>query len=191
MDLASQPGVWRTGNLACRRTRSVARRCVHAACIGAVPLLGRLGSEGRTATDAVTLPLVLAAAVRVERRRAVRADDPEVLKSVVVGDTIDVVENQRHVVASPLLSLAAELALAPLETVAIEAAFQLAAVVGRVLNEDLAERASRSRVRPATSLCAVWVEVRDRDIPQRHVLLQCPVVAARGSQAQAPQCLGV
>ena len=34
--------------------------------------------------------------MRVERRRAVRADDPQVLEPVVVGDAVDVVEDQRH-----------------------------------------------------------------------------------------------
>jgi hypothetical protein len=72
-----------------------------------MPLLGRLWSEGRAATDAVTLPLVLTAAVRVERRCAVRAGDPEILQAVVVGDTVDMVEDATYFFNVPWLPPAA------------------------------------------------------------------------------------
>jgi hypothetical protein len=53
---------------------------------------------------------VLAPAVSVERGGAVRADDLQVLQPVVVADPVDVVDDQRHQPATPLLALAAELA---------------------------------------------------------------------------------
>jgi hypothetical protein len=47
--------------------------------------------------------------MRVERRRRVGADDPKVLQPVVVGNAVHVVEDQRHLPALPLLTLAAQL----------------------------------------------------------------------------------
>jgi hypothetical protein len=47
---------------------------------------------------------VLATAVGIEDRRAVRAHDPEVLQTVVVADAVDVVEDQTHGPAAPELA---------------------------------------------------------------------------------------
>jgi len=49
--------------------------------------------------------------MRVERCRAVRADDPEVLETVVVRNPIDVIEDQRHRASVPQLVLTADLAM--------------------------------------------------------------------------------
>ena len=50
---------------------------------------------------------VLPAAVRLERRGAVRADDAQVLEPVVIRNAVDVVEDQRERPSAPALTLAA------------------------------------------------------------------------------------
>jgi hypothetical protein len=52
---------------------------------------------------------VLAATMSVQGRGAVRADDLQVLQTVVVADAADVIEDERHSSAVPLLTLSAEL----------------------------------------------------------------------------------
>ena len=59
---------------------------------------------------------ILSPAVRVERRRTVWADDLQVLEAVVVGDAVYVVENQRHLLATPQFTLTTELAFADLQS---------------------------------------------------------------------------
>jgi hypothetical protein len=53
--------------------------------------------------------------MRIERRGAVGASDPEVLQPVVVADPVDLVENQSHLTAAPARALAAQLAAPLLE----------------------------------------------------------------------------
>jgi hypothetical protein len=77
--------------------------------------------------------------VRRERRGTVRAHDPQVLESVVIVDTVDVVENEARAMSSPLLALAAELADARLEAGLVEAPFQRLAGVRRAFDEDRLE----------------------------------------------------
>jgi hypothetical protein len=65
--------------------------------------------------------------VRVQRRGAVRAHDPEILEAVVVPDAVDVVEDQRHAGAAPRLVLTAELADRRLDALAVETVLQMSA----------------------------------------------------------------
>src|SRR5207247_1763104 len=105
--------------------------------------------------------LILTPAVRVERRVAVRAQDPEVLEAIVVPDAVGVVEDKRHPLPSPLLALATELALSLLDALGEEASLEAAALIGRTLDEDLGERQGLAprRASPAP------VEVIGRDAP--------------------------
>jgi len=48
--------------------------------------------------------------MRVEGRCTVRANDLQILDSVVVSDAVDVIDDHRHTPASPVLVLAAKLA---------------------------------------------------------------------------------
>jgi hypothetical protein len=64
----------------------------------------------------VALKPVLAPAVCVERGSAIRAHDSQVLEAVVVGYSVDVIEDQSHPATSPKLILAAHLASAHLES---------------------------------------------------------------------------
>lgn len=49
--------------------------------------------------------LVLATTVRLQRCVAVRAHDPQILETVVVPDAVDVIQDERHAAALPLLTL--------------------------------------------------------------------------------------
>jgi hypothetical protein len=121
----------------------------------------------------------------VEGRCAIRADDPKVLKPVVVSDTVLVVEDHRHVLPSPHLSLVAQLTARFLQALFIEASLQVAARIGGVFDQDLAERA----LGPSDALhyAGIWVEVVGGDIPQRGVLLQSFRVPAGGAVPKVPQ----
>src|SRR5919206_1789870 len=103
--------------------------------------------ERRPAAQALTLGLrhpVLPAAVRVERRIAVRAHDAQVLDPVVVVHAVDVIEDQRHPPPVPDLALPAELTSALLEPGREQALLQLPAVGPRALDQELCERRRRS-----------------------------------------------
>ena len=78
--------------------------------------------------------------VRVEGRRTVRTDDPQVLEPVVVSHSVDVVEDHRHGAAPPHLALAAQLAARLLQSLLVKPPLQIAAGVGRVLDQDLLQR---------------------------------------------------
>lgn len=59
--------------------------------------------------------LVFPPAMRIERRRAIGADNPEILDPIVVGNAIDVIEDQCHPATTPAFALTAHLAPAPLQ----------------------------------------------------------------------------
>jgi len=77
--------------------------------------------------------------VRVKGRGTVGTNDPQVLDAIVVGDSVDVIEDQRHARAAPLFILAAKLAFAAFHALGIEALLQVAARVGGAFNQDLLE----------------------------------------------------
>jgi hypothetical protein len=64
--------------------------------------------------------LVLAAAVRIEAGRAVRAQDPQILQPVVVAYAVDVIEDQADPAALPVLTLPTELTTPGLQALGIE-----------------------------------------------------------------------
>ena len=98
--------------------------------------------KGPAAPGALALdrgPAEVAAAVRPESRVAVRADDLEVLEAVVVGPAVDVVKDERHLAAAPVLSLAAELAATLLQAGLVQALLEMASVVGTAGHEHFFE----------------------------------------------------
>jgi hypothetical protein len=48
--------------------------------------------------------------MHLERRSAVGTNDPEILETVVIRHTVDVIDDERHPRPVPALSLAAQLA---------------------------------------------------------------------------------
>ena len=85
-----------------------------AAGLRAVAVSRVLRNELRPAVQArswLAVEAGLAAAVRVKRGGAVRADDPEVLDAVVGRYAIDVIQDQGHRPTVPFLILATEFAL--------------------------------------------------------------------------------
>jgi hypothetical protein len=118
--------------------------------------------------------------VRVKRRGTVRADDAEVLEAIVIRHTVDVVEDQGHRLPAPHLVLAAELASCLLDPLREQPALQMTAMIRRALHEELGER----RRRPVERLAPdrVLIEMFSADIPERGVLLDRPVVSARGAE---------
>jgi hypothetical protein len=130
-----------------------------------------------------------AAAVCRERRVAVRADDPKVLEPVVRRDSVDVIQDERHLTAVPDLALAAELTVPCLDTGRVETLLEVAPVVGGVLDQHgFKGRWFASNLRGTH---CIRIEVLHRDPPQRDVLLNGPGVATRRPQAQATENLRV
>jgi len=113
-----------------------------------------------------------------QRGVAIRTDDPEVVEAVVVVNPVDVVEDQRHPTAVPLLALTAQLAPRHLESSVVQPALQATAAVPAVLNEDISER--RCRTGTSGNPAAPVGEVLDRDLPSLDPRLQRGVIAARG-----------
>jgi hypothetical protein len=94
----------------------------------AVILRNELLAAPQTASGLAVAP-VLAPTVRVESRSAVRTDDLKVLEPVVCGYAGDVIENQRHLPAAPLLPLSTQLAAAHLQASLVQAPLEVIAVV--------------------------------------------------------------
>ena len=136
---------------------------------------------------ALALKPVAPAAVGVESRGAVRADDAQVREAVVVVDPVDVIEDQAHRLALPLLALAAELAAARFVALPEQTSFEAGAGVRRVLDEEARQwlRRLRRAARPS-----VWIEVLGRDPPDPDVLLQDRGRSASVAHAEVPERFG-
>jgi hypothetical protein len=55
----------------------------------------------------IALKSILSPAMRVKRRRTVRADDPQVLEAVVVSDAVYMIKDQSHPSLAPDFALTA------------------------------------------------------------------------------------
>ena len=155
--------------------------------------LSRVARAGRVAAAQAfavgCLQAVLAAAVGVERGRAVRAQDPQVLQAVVVADAVDVVEDQAHRPSTPQLALAADLTARRLQPLAVETVLQMVAAVRRALDHDLFER---PRPTPqARALRGARIEMVGLDGPPIDPDAKGAPVAAGRAEPEAPQGLGV
>jgi hypothetical protein len=131
---------------------------------------------------------VLPAAVSVEGRRAVRADDPEVVEPVVVSYAVDMVKDQPHPPAAPGVALSAQLAPGDLHALVIEALLEAASAVRRPLDEDLFQWDAGTP--PAFTGGRVLIEVVGRDAELGRSPLQRPPVAARWAVPKATKRLG-
>jgi hypothetical protein len=127
--------------------------------------------------------------VRLEGRRAVGADDAQVRESIVIRDAIDVVEDQSERPAAPHLPLTADLTTPLLDPLGEKPAFEVTAVIGGVFDEKFGQRCRRAVQRLASY--RLGVEVVRADPPERDVLLDRPVVAARRAKADLAQCFAV
>jgi hypothetical protein len=111
-------------------------------------LRNELAGAQQTPTG-LALDSVVATTVGLQGRGAVRAHDLEVLEPVVGRDPVDVIEDQRHGLSAPLLSLPAQPALSAFHALAEQAPLQGSAVVVRVDDENLIEGSAFGRPRIA------------------------------------------
>lgn len=91
---------------------------------------------------------------------AVRADDPQVLETVVVANAIDMIEDEANLAPVPPLALTAQLAPALLQPSLIQSPFQARAAVGRPNYEDLIKR--NPLISPAFTGGGIRIEMIDR-----------------------------
>lgn len=123
--------------------------------------------------------------MRLERCRAVGANDPQIPGSVVVSNAICVIEDQAHLAPIPDLALAAQLAGPLLQALREEAPLEVMPRVRRTLDQDLRQRLSLSRIPGG----GVWVEVIGRDSPCSRSFLERCRIAARRAVAETAQGL--
>jgi len=86
------------------------------------------GPEQLIATQAltrITLKAILAATMRVKCGCAVRTDNPQVLESVIVGDSVYVIQDERHPTTPPALVLPTQLAPSLLDTLLKKSALEM------------------------------------------------------------------
>jgi hypothetical protein len=116
--------------------------------------------------------------VSVKGGRAIGTDDPQILKTVVVANPIDVIEDHRHLPATPRFTLATHLAARLFDPLLVKPPLQIAAGIGRPLDHNLGKRS----LWPPDAIhdAGVRLEVLGRDLPSRGVLLQsCRIATGR------------
>ncbi len=133
---------------------------------------------------------VFPAAMGIESRSAIRADDPQILDPVVLRRPVDVIEDQRHAAATPVFVLAAHLTNTLLHTHLEEPLLDLAPRVGRSADKDLGQRPWRAMEVSRRSRSRI--EVVGRDLPNLvYVFLQQSVITTRRPHAKTTQHLAV
>jgi hypothetical protein len=115
--------------------------------------------------------------VRVERRGAVRADDSQVLDAIVGRNAVDVIEDQRHLLAAPDRPLRAQLALGLLDACLVKPFLEVRPRERRLLDKDVVERDCPAPT--ATPPAGVGIEVVGRHAPARERSLERAVIATR------------
>jgi hypothetical protein len=187
--LSEQMRVGRAIHLSSRRTgtgltpasNSTMTRAVALLCVGWPEPLITCQASARIAFETI-----LSAAVCVERGCTVRAYDPQVLKSVVVGDAVYMVQDERHPATHPSLALTTKLTAPSLDPFLEQASLKVSTGVGRTLDEDLIERPSAST--ECATPTVIWIKVVCGDLPDRlGVLAQRKVIATRWAHPQLPQ----
>jgi hypothetical protein len=141
----------------------------------------------QTATG-LRLDAVVATAVGLQRRSAIRAHDLEVLEPVVGRDAVDVIEDQRHGLSTPLLSLPAQLALPAFHALAEQTPLQGSAVVVRVDDENLIEGSAFGRPRIAPR--PVRIKVPGLDPMALDQVPECLEVSSGRAKTERPESLG-
>ncbi|MGH2948103.1 MAG: hypothetical protein ACRDPC_17925 [Solirubrobacteraceae bacterium] len=106
---------------------------------------------------------------------------------MVVTDSVDVIEDQRHLPSPPRRALSAQLAQRALETGLEETLLQMTARERGAFDEDLVEWLRRgSAARQRFSTRSVRVEVVDRNPPDIGCIgLERPPVPTAGTHAEA------
>lgn len=129
LDLREELLVWRSLNLSL--ALSICPGNPLATVSTAVTLLSVPRAEIAPTESALTRGSpVLPAAVCVERRSAIRAQDAQVLEPMIIGNSVDVVKNQRELASIPVLTLAARFTSPSLETFVEETPLDMRASIG-------------------------------------------------------------
>lgn len=189
--LANQPRVRRPLDTPRTRPGPPAAVPSGAALSRAVPLVPCPWDEGGAASLArPRLPRdpLVPRAMSLERGRAVRAEDPEVLDPVVIADAIDVVEDQSHRPAAPLRALATVLADRGLETGVVKAPLQVTSREGRPLDEDRVQRNRLSE--PTEGSPGARPKMVGSQTPAGRVLLEHSIRATRLAHPESRQDIG-
>jgi hypothetical protein len=126
---------------------------------------------------------------RLESRRAVRADDAQVLKAVVVSDAVDVIEDERDRAPAPRTALTAELADRAFHAGLVEPLLEVTAAVRRAFDEDLIQWFCSAPT--CRSSCRVRIKMVRRYSPAFNVPAEGAVITARGPQSEPAECLAV
>jgi hypothetical protein len=142
------------------------------------PILGRELLAASLALTYCGSAAIFPAAVCVEGRRTVGADNLEILDAIVIRDPVDVIEDQRHRTTAPEFSLSALLAPSLLATLGKQALLQLSARIRRTLDKNLGKRNWASMEIPNGR--ARSIEVVSRNPPDLiYVFSQQAVVSPR------------
>jgi hypothetical protein len=128
-------------------------------------------------------------AVRLEGRCAVRADNAEVLEAVVVSDTVDVVEDERHLASAPRAPLTAELAGRTFNAGLVEALLQVPAAVRRAFDENLIQWFCSAPT--CRSSCRVRIKMVCRYSPAFNVPAKRAVITTCSPQSESTERLAV
>lgn len=151
-----------------------------------------LGPEPRSTPRALALRFehpAAPSAVRIQRRRAIRANDPQILEAIIVAHAVYVIEDQRHPAALPDLVLAAQFARRQPETFLVETLLQRVPGIPGVLNEDLFQRLPAPASPETLKRCGVGIEVVSADAPLGGPLADRLWIASRRAGAHVPQRL--
>ena len=148
----------------------------------AMAVLEVFGFECHAARRAVPASGDVSPAMGIERRRAVGADDPQILEAMVVPDPIYVIEDQRHPPALPVLVLSTQLADAGLQALSIKTILEISPAVARAFHHHLFKRNLPSPAAPA--------EVIGGNAPQSRVLLERSEVVPDGAVSQRAKRVG-
>jgi len=190
-DVADQLRMRWTDCLAKLRSSASVASVAAAAVARAVPLRTMTGPKFKAAAKAGApfgLEAVLATAVSIKRRRAVRTHDPQVRQAVIVSHTVDVVEDQGHPPTHPYLALTAKLAFTRLQPLLEQALLEVPARVARTSRQNETQGNGVSSQRFVTS--PVRIEVVDGYEPNvLDVSPQGSMVTPRWAHAQPPQRL--
>jgi hypothetical protein len=160
------------------------------AAIARAVALGRVAWPELAATvptvAGLALEAILPPAMRIESRRAIGADDLEILEAIVVGNAVDVIEDQRHPATAPHLVLATQLAYPRLQTGLEQARLEVRAWIARPFDQDMAQGDWISL--KCVVARAIRIEVVGWYLPYLlDVPAEGPMVAPSRAHAQSPE----
>jgi hypothetical protein len=128
------------------------------------------------------------ATVSVQRCGAVGTHNAQILKAIIGGVAVRVIEDEGHAPTPPNLALAAHLADGSLQAFTKQTLLQRGSTVRGVLHEDFLDRPWPVRPSEGVTLGSVRIEVGRRDLP--HLLgiapNRCVVAPGRAHRATRP-----